>query len=101
MDECGLVEGVIPTYGDVSTSNENRRQEGMRDLNLLAPTNRWSNSDFSRLIDELPVGMNPSSDEVALWKADFEGTRTVSGYRIVGFRRTSDGLVIAIIARYH
>jgi hypothetical protein len=50
-------------------------------------------------VEDVPVGVNPSVDELAAWKSEFERTKGASGYRLLGFRQTSDGLIIAIVAK--
>jgi len=50
-------------------------------------------------VEELTVGINPSVDELEAWRSEFEKTSGASGYQLLGFRQTSDGLVIAIVTK--
>ena len=50
-------------------------------------------------IEELPVGANPSIDELAAWKAEFERTQGAKGKQLVGFRLASDGLLVALVTK--
>lgn len=50
-------------------------------------------------IEELSVGTNLSVAELEAWKSQFEKARGARGYLLMGFRLTSDGLIIAIVAR--
>lgn len=51
------------------------------------------------IIEEFPVGLNPSVDELAKWKSEFEKTKGASGYQLVGFRQRFDGMIIAIVSK--
>lgn len=50
-------------------------------------------------IDELPVGLRPTIDEIAAWKTEFERTKGASGYKLVGFRQDAEGFLTAIVAK--
>ena len=50
-------------------------------------------------VEEVPVGINPSLEEMEAWKSEFEKTRGATGDQLIGFRQTSDGLIIAIVAK--
>ncbi|MCJ2178603.1 PilZ domain-containing protein [Novosphingobium album (ex Hu et al. 2023)] len=62
-----------------------------------------STGSFSALnvpsIDELPVGRHPSLDEVAAWKSQFDQTKSINGYKLIGFRQDSKGFVFAIVTK--
>jgi hypothetical protein len=49
--------------------------------------------------EEFPIAISPSVDELASWKSSFERTRGAEGYRIIAYRQTSGGLMIAIASR--
>lgn len=50
-------------------------------------------------IEEVPVAVSPSVDDITAWQAEFEETKGRLGYKLMGFRQTSDGLLLAIIAK--
>jgi len=52
-----------------------------------------------QLVEEIPVSINPSVEEVAAWKSNFEKTKGTFGYRLAGFRQEPNGLVVAIVAK--
>jgi hypothetical protein len=50
-------------------------------------------------LEELPVGTNPSTGDMGGWISEFDKTKHASGSQLIGFRRASDGLIIAMVAR--
>jgi hypothetical protein len=50
-------------------------------------------------LEELPVGTNPSSADMDSWISEFDKTKRTLGCQLIGFRRTPDGLIIAMVAR--
>ena len=50
-------------------------------------------------LEEMPVGKNASPDQLQSWISEFEKTNSISGQELAGFRQTSDGLIIALVAR--
>ena len=50
-------------------------------------------------VEEVPIAISPSVDDITAWQAEFEETKGRMGYKLMGFRQTSDGLVMAIIAK--
>ncbi|HKX77722.1 MAG TPA: PilZ domain-containing protein [Novosphingobium sp.] len=50
-------------------------------------------------LEEVPVAISPTIDELAEWKAEFIRTKGALGYRLIAFRHTSDGLLIAVTAK--
>lgn len=48
---------------------------------------------------EIPVAVMPTIDDLTAWKADFEKTKEASGYKLIAFRQSSGGLLIAITAK--
>lgn len=46
---------------------------------------------------EVAIGINPSVEEIAAWKSDFQQKRAPLGERIVGYRQHGDGMTVAII----
>lgn len=57
------------------------------------------NPDETPDFTELPVGIAPSLEELAQWKAEFERTKGATGHQLVGFRQTSSGMIIALVSR--
>jgi len=55
--------------------------------------------DNALRIEELPVGISPSVEDLAAWQSEFEKTKGAMGYQLFGFRQTSEGLVIALVAK--
>lgn len=50
-------------------------------------------------IEELFVGTNPSLDQIAAWAYEFEKTKGASGYKLLGFRQSDDGVISAWCSR--
>lgn len=46
-----------------------------------------------------PVGFDQSASDLIDWQAEFESSEAAKGYRVIGFRQSPDGMVIAIVAR--
>ena len=65
---------------------------------LQAPTGSPGDSDQRVGFEEFPIGIRPSVDELADWKERFEKTHGAAGYRLIAFRQTDGGLLIAIVA---
>ena len=63
---------------------------------LQAPLDAPTAGDGVPRFEEFPVGVYPSVDELAEWRAQFDRTHGVSGYRLVAYRQTRGGLMIAI-----
>lgn len=66
---------------------------------LLRQSNGAENSEPGSLVEEVAIGIKPSLDEITEWKVDFEQTRSKLGYRLMGFRQTSEGVLIAMISK--
>lgn len=65
---------------------------------LQAPLDRPDEQTPGPRFEEFPVGIYPSVDELAEWKAGFDQTHGARGYRLVAYRQTRAGLMIAIAA---
>jgi len=50
-------------------------------------------------IQEQLVGTRPSVEELAIWQSEFDKTAGAKGYKLIGFRQTSDESIFAIIAK--
>ncbi len=50
-------------------------------------------------LEEFPVGVDPSVDELADWKARFQATKGQDGYSLIAFRQGANGVLIAIAAK--
>ncbi|MBV7266318.1 PilZ domain-containing protein [Erythrobacter ani] len=50
-------------------------------------------------VDEVPIGVRPTLDMITEWKFEFDRERAADGYRVVGFRQTADGMLIAMISK--
>jgi len=66
---------------------------------LQAPLEGIQDGLSEPALEEFPVAIAPSVDELSDWKARFEATRGRDGYRLIAFRQGSDGLLIAIAAK--
>ena len=66
---------------------------------LQAPVDGIRNEPPEAELEEFPVAVTPTVEELAEWKAGFEATRGDDGYRLIAFRQGSDGLLIAIAAK--
>ena len=60
-------------------------------------TTRARNGDET--LEEVPVALNPTFEELAAWKDDFVQTKGALGYKLIAFRHTSDGVLIAITGK--
>ena len=67
-------------------------------LILQAPLETTGESDAEPRFEEIPIGIRPTFGELAKWKAEFEQRHTDSALRLVGFRQTEGGLLIAIVS---
>ncbi len=47
--------------------------------------------------EELPIGIRPTMDELAIWKTRFQEKHGAAGQKLVAFRQTEGGLMIAIV----
>ncbi|MDJ0978697.1 MAG: PilZ domain-containing protein [Erythrobacter sp.] len=50
-------------------------------------------------VEEVPIGVNPSLEEIAAWGVEFERTRGAVGFRLLGFRKSPEGLISAMVVR--
>ncbi len=55
-------------------------------------------ADYETL-EEIPIGVDPTLEIITEWKLRFDEKRGTSGYRIVGFRQTAEGLTVAMVTR--
>jgi hypothetical protein len=65
---------------------------------LQAPLDAPGEGAGEPRFEEFPVGLRPTMDELAAWKREFQNTRGAQGLRLVAFRQTESGLLIAIAA---
>lgn len=65
---------------------------------LQAPGN-LPESEIETTVEELPIGIKPSLEDMTRWKMEFERTKGALGYRLVGFRQASDGMTIAMVTK--
>jgi len=66
---------------------------------LKAPVDGIQPRPSEPALEEFPVAVEPSVDEIADWKARFEATKGREGYSLIAFRQGTDGLLIAIAAK--
>lgn len=64
---------------------------------LQAPPDVANGAGDGPQFEEFPIGIRPTVDELARWKADFERTNADDNLRLVAFRQTETGLLIAIV----
>lgn len=64
---------------------------------LQAPLGTMTNREDEPGFEEIPIGIRPTMDELADWKARFQETHAPAGHRLVAFRQTDGGLMIAIV----
>lgn len=50
-------------------------------------------------IFELVVGINPSGQEIAIWALEFEQVQSLQGFQLLGFRKSDDGIINAIVLK--
>ena len=50
-------------------------------------------------VEEVPIGIKPSLDEITEWKVEFEQSQVPLGYRLIGFRQTPEGVLIAMLSK--
>jgi hypothetical protein len=65
---------------------------------LRSPGDRPEN-EIESSVEELPVGIKPTLEEMTQWKIEFERTKGARGYRIIGFRQSADGVTIAMVTK--
>jgi len=65
---------------------------------LRAPVELPDEADTVPKFEEFPIGFRPTVDEIAAWKTDFNKTYGSRGLRLVAFRQTEGGLMIAIVS---
>jgi len=63
---------------------------------LKAPVELPQDAAAEPRFEEIPIGVRPTVDELAAWKRDFERKNALQGVRLVAFRQTEGGLLIAI-----
>lgn len=63
---------------------------------LQAPAEVLGDGAAEPKFEEFPIGLRPTIDELAAWKSEFEKTHAEAGLRLVAFRQTEGGLLIAI-----
>lgn len=66
---------------------------------LLRSTVDRTGDEPQTVVEELPVGIKPSLEEMMTWEFEFERTKGANGYQLIGFRQTSDGMIIAMVAK--
>jgi len=66
---------------------------------LQIPLNERSGRSQEPQYEEFSIAFSPTLDELANWKSDFERTKGMEGYRIIAYRQTTGGLLIAIAAK--
>lgn len=66
---------------------------------LLRSTPERAPSRVETTVEEMPVAVRPTLEEMTQWEVDFERTKGANGYRLVGFRQTSDGMIIAMVTK--
>lgn len=64
---------------------------------LQAPLETMTDRAAEPGLEEMPIGIRPTMDELTDWKAQFQETHAPAGHRLVAFRQTEDGLMIAIV----
>lgn len=63
---------------------------------LQAPLDAPGDVTLEPRFEEFPVGLRPTMDELAAWKSEFQKEHGADGLRLVAFRQTEGGLLIAI-----
>lgn len=63
---------------------------------LQAPAELHGDAGAEPRFEEFPLGLRPTMDELAAWKSEFHQTHGAAGIRLVAFRQTEGGLLIAI-----
>lgn len=66
---------------------------------LLQASRDLRDSEIETTVEEFPVGIKPSLEDLTKWRLDFEQTKGAQGYRLVGFRQATDGMTIAMITK--
>lgn len=66
---------------------------------LLQASGDLRDSEIETTVEELPVGMKPSLEDMTKWKLNFEHTKGAQGYRLVGFRQAPDGMITAMVSK--
>lgn len=56
-------------------------------------------SEIETTVEQLPVGIKPTLEDMTKWKIEFERTKGANGYRLVGFRQAADGMTIAMVTK--
>lgn len=66
---------------------------------LLQASGDFRDNEIEKTVDELPVGMRASLEDITKWKLNFELTKGAQGYRLIGFRRAPDGMITAMVSK--
>ncbi|QIG53181.1 PilZ domain-containing protein [Altererythrobacter sp. BO-6] len=66
---------------------------------LLQAPGDVRDSEIESTVEEMPIGIKPTLEELTEWKLEFEQTKGSSGYRLVGFRQAADGMTIAMVSK--
>lgn len=66
---------------------------------LLRSPGKRPDNEIESTVEELPVGIKPTLEEMTQWKIEFELSKGANGYRIIGFRQSADGMTIAMITK--
>lgn len=84
------------TYGSAFMTPISR---AMVSVALLQAPGELARSEVETIIEEMPLGIKPSLEEMTKWKIEFERTWGATGYRLVGFRQAPDGMTIAMVTK--
>ena len=66
---------------------------------LLRAPGELPKNEIETTVEELPVGVKPTLEDLTNWKLEFDRTKGASGYRLVGFRQATDGMTIAMVTK--
>lgn len=68
---------------------------------LLQAPGDVQEGEIESTVEEMPIGIKPTLEELTKWKMDFEQAKGSKGYRLVGFRQAANGMTIAMVSKTH
>ncbi|MEZ5687501.1 MAG: PilZ domain-containing protein [Caenibius sp.] len=73
--------------------------QGKLSASLLQSSLGLVDDELDGAVEEVPIGIKPSLDAIKEWHTEFEQTKGANGYRLIGFRQTPEGVMMAMVTK--